>query len=799
MGIAVIAVLLSWRFTKESYKKISDPVAKLSEPYAPLELVHTIFKDVVTLDILQRSFSGNSDRNDLDSFFSQAQKISKDLDSLGTLINYNPDQADRIAIMKKLLTQKLALFEDYIKLNNHFKDNDALQSQVKQLTTFINKESVTSKPKPEKILKEVTEVKTTTIVSGDTLVEQKRNVWDKVWGRKKEPVKLPPVVTHQTREEKIMVVDTQVLKKENKAMVKLGQAISNKESERNSQLKQLNSKRLQLDMTGSQLYNQFLVALKEIETAAKLDNYRTNQEAANIIDSGLEGNRKLLVTFAALSVILAALIFNDIARSNRYRKALIVAKEQADEAGQAKQKFLSNMSHEIRTPLQSIIGYTELVQRAEDAHNQKQYLNVVHQSSLHLLHIVNEILDFSRINSDKFVISAKPFNLAAVVEQVLEIIAIQASKKGLQFENAISEYDRHAMLFGDPFRLKQILLNLLNNAIKFTEKGMVKLSLRQERKDETIICYFDVSDTGLGISEADQARVFNEFEQAPTEQLQQGSGLGLSIVKALVEMQGGQISLQSSLHKGATFSFHIPYTICKDTGLNVTTERQLLYRPAAQKVWVIDDDPFILELCAEILQKSKVKYRAFQTGKEMLEAALPNDLNYVLMDIRMPDYSGMELVKLMKAQVPKQQSIQFIAMTAQVLPEELADLFAAGFDTLVRKPFVVEELLETLGVQASNISKSVPEQDLGSVDPIMASFKIETQTDIKFIQSHDDAAHANALSEVFHKLASRLSQMGFSAEGRAARIQEIQLRKGLYDAEAIASLLENVKRVVKSN
>lgn len=796
LGVALVAVLFSWRLTQSNFNKIAAPVDKLAKPYVPLELTNTIFKDVVGLDMLQRNFNENARKKDLDTFFIQAKKINSSLDSLNTLIAYNPDHAGRIVKMKGLLTRKLALFREYMQLNSQFRQNNKLKDEVEKLTAFIQNESVISQPKQDKILKEVKEIKATTVVSGDTLLEQKRNIWDKVLGRKKDPVKVPPMVTHLIEEELIKVVDTQLLKEEHQAMAELGEVISSTETQRSSQLKRLNSKRAQLDMAGSLLYEQFLTVLGEIEHAARNDNFRNNLQAAQIINNGLATNQRLMIAFASLSVILTALIFSDISKSNRYRKALIIAKEQADEAGQAKQKFLSNMSHEIRTPLQSIIGYTELVQSAADQQSQKQYLNIVHRSSLHLLHIVNEILDFSKINSDKFTISAKPFYLNAVLQQVVEIISIQAERKQLHFDSRLTDIDPQLQLVGDPFRLKQILLNLLNNAIKFTEKGSVKLTVVHELQGENVICHFEVSDTGIGISADDQQRIFNEFEQAPTEQLSQGSGLGLSIVKALVEMQGGQISVASSVEHGSEFSFFIPYQRAENPSDELFLNPGEQEQPPATMVWIIDDDPFILELCTEVFNKYEIAHRAFGSGKTMLATPIDADLNYVLMDIRMPEYLGIELVKLMKTKIAPHQTVQFIAMTAQVLPQELADLFAAGFDALVRKPFVVEELLNTIGVPAKTDPEGT-DGPLKDTDPIWASFKKETIADIAFIGEHLSEVHVQVLSETFHKLASRLSQLGYSDEGRIARMMEIKLRKGVYDEASISDLIEKVRKIIK--
>lgn len=795
LSIAVLAILVSWKLTEHNYRKIADPVEKLAQPYQPLELVSTLFRNVVALDITQRTLANQRNSDSLGSFLIQAQAINSKLSQLESLLKNDPDQGARINHMRDLLQHKIEQFEQLAKLNKNYQQSDTLKSQVEKLTQYIDNESVVARPQSAKIIKEATQIKTTTSVSKDTFVEQKRSTWDKIWGKKKEQVKMPPVVKQETKEEKVLVVDTQLLVKDNKNISRIGSSIKTIATKQNTNLDLIQKKRADLEETNSQLFAELLSVLTEIENAAKIDDETNNLAAKSIIESGLDYNRRLLIAFSVLSAIFATLIFYDIAKSNRYKKALIVAKEQADEAGMAKQRFLSNMSHELRTPLQSIIGYTELVQREEDATSQQHFLKVVHQSSLHLLHIVNEILDFNKINTDKFVISTQRFNLVEVVSQVVEIIKIHASRKHLQFHTNLSQLDSQTHVLGDPFRLKQILLNLLNNAIKFTEKGSVSLNIKSVADQTTNTVCFEIKDTGIGIAVAHQQQIFNEFEQAPSDQLTQGSGLGLSIVKALVELQQGNINLQSNTGEGATFMVCIPYPIDEIEKSNNLDEAQaIVENKPAKLVWAIDDDPFILELCAEVFKRNDVPCRCFNTATEMLAASIPEDLNYVLMDIRMPEYSGMELVKLVKNKLSPSHKVAFIALTAQVLPEEIGDLFASGFDSLIRKPFVIEHLLKEIGVKLK--SKQTKITDITQMDNINLLFKKETEQDLDFINTHNSASHTEALAEVFHKLASRLSQLGYKEEGRAARILELQLRKGNYENATIVELITKVQSLI---
>jgi len=796
LTVAAIAIILSWQLADKSFSRLEEPLSKLADPYPPLDLVNSIFKDVVTLDVAQRSFNDNGDASELDTFIYIARNISNNLDSLAGWVSYDSMQSNRLLSMKELLSQKLALFEEYIQLNKDFEQYDAVKEQVQQLNHYIQKESILGGSNANKLVKEVTHVKKVQVI--DSTAPKKRTLVDKVLGRNKN--KGANQVKEETQEETLLVVDTQSLKKENKAIRNLGQAISSSEQHRTLQIQQLHSKRAELDYTASMLFNQFLETLVDIERAERDFNNANKRNAASIIEKGLNNSKVLLIGFSVLSIVLATLIFNDISKRNKYKKALIQAKEAAVQEAAAKQRFLSNMSHEIRTPLQSIIGYTELVHQEPNQEQQAHLLKVVHQSSLHLLHIVNEILDFSKVNSGKFSLDPTQFRLAEVVGQVADIIAVQAHRKHLQFEVKAPDLQQLPLLYGDAFRLKQILLNLLNNAIKFTQKGSVQLRLdTKKHQEEQIECEFEVVDTGVGITTKDQQKVFKAYEQVGQTAGKQGSGLGLSIVKELVELQGGRISLESTAGKGTHIRVCIPYALAEGTESAGQTSLNIAAQSPASLVWLIDDDAFILELCSKILAQNGIPFRSFGTPSEMLQADIPAELSHILTDIRMPELSGIELIAALKTKFDGKQAPRFVAMTAQVLPDELSLLLDAGFDTVLRKPFVVNELLQILGAVApanSSTQHTVP--TAAEEDELMQLFMQETQSDIAFLQAHNQLAHADSLAEVLHKMATRLSQFGYSAAGRKARQQELNLRQGKYDADAISALVEDVASLLAS-
>ena len=243
------------------------------------------------------------------------------------------------------------------------------------------------------------------------------------------------------------------------------------------------------------------------------------------------------------------------------------------------------------------------------------------------------------------------------------------------------DFENIHYLTGDPFRLKQILFNLLSNAIKFTMEGEVLLQAFFKRQGDQLHFTFRVKDTGIGLSEEESQRIFNEFEQAETPEQhivnQTGAGLGLSIVKSLVENQGGRIYVKSKKGQGSNFTFYLTFQVAEAPVVEIARHQQHALQTSGNAVWVVDDDQLILDLCSLIFKKNKFNYTCFNSPEELLDAEWDPAVKFLLMDIRMPKMSGLELCKAMRLKVG--QSVKIFAMTAQVLPEERDIAAGRGF------------------------------------------------------------------------------------------------------------------------
>jgi signal transduction histidine kinase/CheY-like chemotaxis protein len=779
--IACVTLLLSWGITNLSFQRIKEPVRHLSEPNRQLRLVNKLLQDVVLLDQLQRVQASQEHIQAYNPFLHQSQAIMTSLDSLSLLSGTDTAQLERIDEMKAVLTERDKIFVRYMNLRRHFVDNDTLSTRIRSLSDYVSNTALRT---DSNIFTTESSITATTIEEPDTMrTAVKQGFWDKLFKRKRAPERKE--IRHFILEQLKTSVDTLALLHEDSIINQLSQSIAAVEIGRQQSRNALIRQRMQLDRIGNTLISQLLVTLHDMEANELRRIESNNVLATDIINNGLQKIGFVLIVFILLIVLLAMMIFTDIAKSNEYKKQLIAAKEEAEELSQVKQRFLANMSHELRTPLQAIIGFAEQMKTDERERTQKN-TDIIYQSSQHLLQVVNEVLDYTRIASGRLMIESRRFRVKEVADSVQEAIGFQARQKGLSFHYEAPELQADDYI-GDPFRLRQILFNLLHNAVKFTEAGAVSFAIRQEQAGKRTLFTFSISDTGIGIAAADADKIFAHFEQLETDQMQQGSGLGLSIVRALVERQGGSISLESAPGKGSLFIVQLSYLKAQAPADALVPGQD--ERPFEGSVWIVDDDSTILGLCSLILRKQGIVHQCFHSPAELLQQSPPTSLHTVFMDIRMPGISGFELLARLKEQWADKPAMRYIALTAQSLPDERDQILAAGFDALLNKPFLAAELLATL--YAGPFPEAAVLNEVAEAQ-IWRSFWEETQRDLDYLKQAIDAAASAEMAEIMHRIAGRSGQMGLADLAGDARRLEWTLRKGQYDPEALSSFYQTL-------
>lgn len=385
-----------------------------------------------------------------------------------------------------------------------------------------------------------------------------------------------------------------------------------------------------------------------------------------------------------------------------------ISSKRANEAMKSKQKFLSNMSHEIRTPMNAIIGFTKVLLKTDMSVRQKEYLNAIKMSGDSLIVLINDILDLAKVDAGKMVFEHIPFRLSMSVSALLHLFEPKIHEKNLRL---VKEYDDRIpeVLLGDSVRLHQIVLNLISNAVKFTEKGKISLSTRMVHEDaDKVTVRFAISDTGIGIPKENIGKIFENFQQASstTSRIYGGTGLGLAIVKQLVENQGGTVKVKSVVDKGSTFSFELSFAKTTERVESEIDIKELDAYLQDVKVLVVEDIPLNQLLMKTMLDDFSFKADIASNGKIALEKLRKNTYDLILMDLHMPEMNGFEATEHIREVI--KSDIPIIALTADVTTVDLKKCKAVGMDDYIAKP-VDEKILYTkmVGFLKKNEHKGV--------------------------------------------------------------------------------------------
>ncbi|MBI2418489.1 MAG: PAS domain S-box protein [Ignavibacteriales bacterium] len=368
-------------------------------------------------------------------------------------------------------------------------------------------------------------------------------------------------------------------------------------------------------------------------------------------------------------------IFSQLFERKMMEDELIDAKKLAEESSRTKEQFLAHMSHELRTPLNAIIGSTYLLERTLPNAKQIEYLDTIRISADSLLSLVNDILDYSRIKAGKVEFKKVDFSLEQIVQMAYKIARIQAEHKSLSISNSIAP-NVPAVLFGDPERLSQILINLLANAVKYTDSGSVSLTVELEKQDVDVWhILFTIKDTGIGISKQNQKIIFDDFtrSRSPQSKMRDGTGLGLSICKNLVSQFGGRIEIESKTGKGSTFRVHLPFASpVNKTIIHFEHSSGLLSGSLKDvKVLVVEDNEFNRLIIRDLMHVWKADCRLAIDGESAYELLQNEDFAIVLLDLGLPLMSGFDLARLIRTSLPlKRRSIPLLALTAVNTREE---------------------------------------------------------------------------------------------------------------------------------
>ena len=384
-------------------------------------------------------------------------------------------------------------------------------------------------------------------------------------------------------------------------------------------------------------------------------------------------------------------------------KAWLAARQAADDANRAKSAFLANMSHEIRTPLNAIIGLGHIMKRGQMKAEQAEQLSKIDSAAQHLLSVINDILDLSKIEADKFVLDEIDFDISAVITRVVSMLQERVSNKGIALKVEGDAFDFH--VHGDPTRFTQAVLNLTGNAVKFTDTGSITLNIcRQEEKDDRVLVRIEVKDSGIGIPADVLPRLFSAFEQGDASNTRKygGTGLGLTITKRLAELMGGNAGVTSTEGSGSTFWFTAWLKIARNLakkGIDLepteSAECILARDFRGTHVLLVEDEPINQEVAMIFLDDAGLSVSLAKNGVEAVAQARQQKFALVLMDMQMPELDGVEATQQIRA-LPGWDAVPIIAMTANAFAEDRARCLAAGMNDFLPKPFIPEKFFAML-------------------------------------------------------------------------------------------------------
>ena len=688
-----------------AYKRFSQIVTSISkEARVDMRLItsKSLMNDVAEAENSVKSYSLIRDTLYLNKFYKAAERSNEKLSSLH---QYSADKkilSHEVDTLEVLIAEKFNILNELLVIQDKYRVQTALDKVV------INIEKKDS------------------IKEESFKTELKPNIIQKIFGKKNKADTANKSEKQYSIEDINKEIDS--IKKEEK---NIETVLKNQELTLLVQDKEV-SKRIKNLLNAIEAKELLSIAIhtEEAEKAMK----ETNTQIAIFC-----------VLTALLLVIMAYIIINYVQNSARYRKILKQAKAKAEDLAVTKERFLANMSHEIRTPMNAIAGFTEQIDKGPLTPEQKEQLTMVRKSIDHLLYLINDVLDFTKLQSGKLKLESIGFRPNEFVRDVITFVQPLAKEKKIEIKCDIKT-DDELILLGDPFRLRQILLNLISNSIKFTENGSISVQLSQVMKSSHFTnVRLEITDSGIGMSKNQLKKVFREFEQAEvsTSRNYGGTGLGLSIVSMLVKLHEGKIDIISSPNKGTTVSIEISYPLGTEAEIELyeKVEKECetnLSLPEGLKILIVDDEEYNRKLLSTILKKHQVDFTEAINGVEAIMEVKRNNYDLILMDARMPKMDGIEATKRIRnLNDNSKNNVPIIALTAAVTEDNKKEYQFAGMNGCLAKPFKEKELLLEIQkvvddkdkADSSEVSET-PKKDVKNLD--LSALKELSNGDEKF-------------------------------------------------------------------
>ncbi|MFN3916617.1 MAG: response regulator [Flavobacteriales bacterium] len=667
--VVLLLVTASGSYTFNQLTNIVDRVSTVSQVDLRLTTFKSLINNVMIAENSVKSYNITRDTLWYESFKNASQNTIEKLDKLKGLNISRSDNLLDVDSLETLIYKKIEKLEDLLTVHDYKRVGKALNKVEKKIA------------KTSQMIQPGINNATKTNESENTPNTKKKS-FSLFKSKKPEPVKTKLI-------DDIVVLE--IVKSEVKKVIV---------EEENIDIK-LKTAELELISVIHELSGNIWEMLLKFER----DEYKLFTKKSAEIEAALKRTNQQIIyfyiTICLLTIFMAYTTIKYVRKRRLYRRALKSAKFQAEDLAETKEKFIANISHEIRTPMNSIVGFTEQLAKTPLNEEQKDYLEMIFKSSEHLLYLVNDVLDYSKLKAEKVRLESIPFNLRCSISETTEFVQQLAIDKNIEIIESI-EQNVPEVLIGDIFRIRQILLNLMSNAVKFCEEGSVKLTVKiAEKRKDNVVLLFEVADTGIGMSEVQIVKIFDEFEQAEASTARKygGSGLGLSIVKMLVHLFHGEISIKSKLNSGTVVSVTLPLKIGNPS--QIENQEIKMESPSTDfsyaKILVVDDEEFNRRLLTTILKAHHIDCLEATDGFEALDILKTEKIDLIFMDIRMPKLDGIETTKAIRLlNANNKNRIPIIALTAAVTEKDKISYYESGMNGFLQKPFKENELLRKL-------------------------------------------------------------------------------------------------------
>lgn len=665
LSALVVATYISY----ESFRKLQQASKTISQPDLKIKRIDSILIAVTKTENTLQEYTVAKSTDKLEAYYEQVNEVERIIESLESETQREEYTLDSVL---SLIKGKLVSLEDFLEIEQQRNDFNFYKQALNELE--------------EKV--------------ADLIARQEEPHFLEDTSRQKASprIKLQDWFTRKSKREAELLPDTEESFPVTLAPDSVRQFLQEVRNDQKRRQDQVNQRELAYLQNNAQVMGSIYDLVGQLKEQEQARSQERVAEARTAMNDAIIRIAMILIVAFLSTIVIVYLILADITRSDFYRSRLLAAKSRAERLARVKEDFLANMSHEIRTPLTAILGFTEQLKFSELDSQQKRYVNALDSSSQHLLALVNDILDFSKIEAGKINFESEPFDVVQIIREVKHDLQLMANQKEVDLRYSIRGED-YRYVMGDAFRLKQVLYNLVSNAIKFTHRGEVLISANLGAlSNQQVRLRLEVVDTGIGIPKDKQSSIFDAFSQSDVSTTRKygGTGLGLAICKKLIEGQQGRLEIESEEGRGSIFRVILNYGPAPIPDIEQASVEnggvsEDFYVDG--EALVIDDNPLNGTLLELALKGRGIKTTFCHSGKEGIMAAEDQVFDMIFCDLHMPEMDGAQVIQtLNKNSLVTAYQTPIIAFTANVQTEDRKHYEKIGVKGFLLKPFNQSQL-----------------------------------------------------------------------------------------------------------